>query len=174
MRGNIKDPSAVAPASHRSHVVLIAISLRGNKFTLSVINTGKAGASSTDGLNYHPTKFDETSGKIKRQVMLTIYDIPRFRLLDSSFWFMLLRLKALPGEGNTCTFLYQTLLPYLNSTPLRANKCYTDPSSAEDAYCSVRATKDASFFSSSQNGSQDLLLASWFVHAPGEAYDVSC
>jgi len=58
-----------------------------------------------------------------KQQCLTIWDIPSERILDSSFWILLLRMQVYPSKKhvNNAELLYTKLLPSLNSRPLLAN-----------------------------------------------------
>ncbi len=99
----------------KGHVCLYILRNQGNdKFTFTVCNTG-------DGLQYHPSKFDQSSGLELKQMAMTIWDIPRDRLTDSSFWVLLFRMQVYPDKKNNAEFLYTKLLPALNSRPLWSN-----------------------------------------------------
>ncbi len=86
----------------------------GDKFSFTVVNTGQ-------GLEYHPSSFNQSSGLELKQIAMTIWDIPAVRLTDSSFWVLLFRMQVYPDKKNTAEFLYTKLLPALNSRPLRSN-----------------------------------------------------
>ena len=86
-----------------------------NRWSFTVCNTGK------DGLQYHPSTFDSETGRELKQLAMTVWNIPSERLLDSSFWTLLLRMQVYPSKRNTAEFLYTKLLPALNSQPLRSN-----------------------------------------------------
>ena len=86
-----------------------------SKFSFTICNSGK------DGLEYHPSNFDETTGVEQRQLAMTIWDIPASRIKDSTFWTVLFNLQVYPSRKNTAEFLYTKLLPSLNSRPLRSN-----------------------------------------------------
>ncbi len=86
----------------------------GDKFSFTVCNTG-------DGLEYHPSSFDQSSGLQLKQLAMTIWDIPSVRLLDSSFWVLLFRMQVYPDKRNNASLLYEKLLPALNSRPLWSN-----------------------------------------------------
>ena len=101
--------------TEKAHVCLYILRHCGDSFSFSVCNTGG------DGLEFHPSKFDEMSGKEEKNLALTIWNIPPERLRDSSFWVPLFRMQVYPSRRNTATFLYTKLLPALNSCPLLAN-----------------------------------------------------
>ncbi len=99
----------------KAHVCLYIVRNCGNdKFSFTVCNTG-------DGLEYHPSSFDQSSGLQLKQMAMTIWDIPSARLLDSSFWVLLFRMQVYPDKKNTAGLLYEKLLPALNSRPLWSN-----------------------------------------------------
>lgn len=99
-----------------THICLYIVRNCGDdKFSFTVCNTGR------DGLDYHPCKFDEDSGKQKRQLAMTIWDIPAVRVRDSTFWVLLFRMQVYPHKRNNAEFLYTKLLPALNDRPLMAN-----------------------------------------------------
>ena len=87
----------------------------GDTFSFTICNTG------SDGLQFHPSKFNEMSGKEEKNLALTLWNIPPERVLDSSFWVPLFRLQVYPSKRNTAAYLYTKLLPALNSAPLLAN-----------------------------------------------------
>jgi hypothetical protein len=99
----------------KGHLCLYILRNQGNdKFSFTVCNTG-------DGLQYHPSRFDQSSGLELKQMAMTIWDIPKDRLTDSSFWVLLFRMQVYPDKKNTAEFLYTKLLPALNSRPLWSN-----------------------------------------------------
>ena len=99
----------------KGHLCLYILRNQGEeKFSFTVCNTG-------DGLQYHPSKFDQSSGLELKQMAMTIWDIPRDRLTDSSFWVLLFRMQVYPDKKNNAEFLYSKLLPSLNSRPLWSN-----------------------------------------------------
>lgn len=99
----------------KGHICLYILRNQGEeKFSFTVCNTG-------DGLQYHPSKFDQSSGLESKQMAMTLWDIPRERLTDSSFWVLLFRMQVYPDKRNNAEFLYTKLLPGLNSRPLWSN-----------------------------------------------------
>lgn len=84
-------------------------------YSFTVLNTGK------DGLEYHPSSFDSETGRQLKQLGMTIWNIPRQRLADSTFWTLLFRMQIYPSKRNNAHFLYTKLLPSLNSQPLLTN-----------------------------------------------------
>jgi len=100
----------------RTHICLYIIRNCGDdRFSFTVCNTGR------EGLEYHPCKFDQSSGKQERQLAMTIWDIPATRIRDSTFWVLLFRMQVYPHKRNNAEFLYTKLLPALNDRPLMAN-----------------------------------------------------
>lgn len=99
-----------------AHVCLYILRNRGSTFSFSVVNTGP------DGLEYHPSNFDNTTGRQTKQLCLTIWDIPPERVTDSTFWALLFRMQVYPSKRNNAEFLYTKLLTSLNSRPLLSNK----------------------------------------------------
>jgi hypothetical protein len=99
----------------KAHLCLYIVRNCGDdKFSFTVCNTG-------DGLEYHPSSFDQSSGLQLKQIALTIWEIPSVRLLDSSFWVLLFRMQVYPDKKHTASLLYEKLLPALNSRPLKSN-----------------------------------------------------
>ena len=99
----------------KSHLCLYILRNCGNdKFSFTVCNTG-------DGLEYHPSSFDPSSGLQLKQIAMTIWDIKSERILDSSFWVLLFRMQVYPNKNNNACLLYEKLLPALNSRPLWSN-----------------------------------------------------
>ena len=88
--------------------------------SLTVCNTGA-------GLEWHPSRIDAADGSALRNATLRLSEVPRDRLTDSAFWYLLYRelfapkaASADPGtRGPGC--LYGRLLPALNTRPLAAN-----------------------------------------------------
>ena len=120
--GNLQaDQQLVMPGGwqqpDRAHLCLYILRNQGGgRFTFSVVNTGP------DGLEYHPSNFDSTTGRQTKQLCLTIWDIPAERVTDSTFWVLLFRMQVYPSKKNVASFLYTKLLPSLNSRPLMSNK----------------------------------------------------
>lgn len=116
-----------------AHLCLYILRNQDNsKYSFSVINTGP------DGLEYHPSNFDGTTGRQTKQLCLTIWDIPAERVTDSTFWVLLFRMQVYPSKKNNASLLYTKLLTSLNSRPLMSNK---DSGPAEFFY--PPATKEA-------------------------------
>ena len=85
-------------------------------FTFSTCNT-KGG----EGLEYHAARAQCAPPKLRRSLTLCCDDVPVWRLQDSSFWYMLFRPLVYPSDANGPAYLYEQLLPYLNSRPLYSN-----------------------------------------------------
>lgn len=83
----------------------------------TVVNTKQRG-----GIDYHPASASQP-GKIKRKTCFVIENANRDRLLDSSFWFFLLRINIWPPEDKVspARLVYETLLPFLNEVPTATN-----------------------------------------------------
>jgi hypothetical protein len=84
-------------------------------WSFTVCNTGR------DGLQYHPASFDPETGHELKQLAMTVWDIPKHRVLDSTFWVLLFRMQVYPSRKNSADFLYTKLLPSLNARPLLSN-----------------------------------------------------
>jgi hypothetical protein len=125
-RGRTRSHSHADTSSSQFHMVMHVLVRKERTFSLTVVNVGGApwDASKSDGLDYHPTVFDQVSGKVKRVVGVVIEEIPVPRLSDSSFWFMLFRMQLSRGQYSQSATLYETLLPHLNTRPLYANPCF--------------------------------------------------
>ena len=120
-----------------AHVCLYILRNRGNNtYSFSVVNTGP------DGLEYHPSNFDSTTGRQTKQLCLTIWDIPKDRVTDSTFWVLLFRMQVYPSKRNNAEFLYTKLLTSLNSRPLLSNK---DSGPAEFFYPPATASAAAQY-----------------------------
>jgi len=121
--------AASAPPARGQFIVIVAH--KGETWELSVVNDG---SDPTDAsLEYHAAGFDVATGKTKRSPFMFFDGIPRSRLADSSFWFMLFRLVVFPHAENTPARLYEVLLPYLNQVPLR-----THPGAAKRIFKSTK------------------------------------
>lgn len=120
-----------------SHLVMYILTRHADSFSFSVVNSGNPRAEAEqqliksenlhkrprwDGFDYHNARLDEETGKMKRNICLSLDDIPVWRLSDSSFWFMLFRMKIWSSTKHTCKFLYETLLPYTNQRALYLNR----------------------------------------------------
>lgn len=121
--GNLQDgQQLVMPGGwqtlKKAHVCLYILrrNANGKSYSFSVVNTGSA------GLEYHPSNFDNTTGRETKQLCMTIWDIPQDRLTDSTFWVLLFRMQVYPSKRNNAEFLYTKLLTSLNSWPLLSNK----------------------------------------------------
>mmetsp|Transcript_15429 Transcript_15429/g.33214 ORF Transcript_15429/g.33214 Transcript_15429/m.33214 type:complete len:1344 (-) Transcript_15429:16-4047(-) len=148
------------PRGLESHLVMYVLTRQEGTFSLTVCNVGHPKAEQEqqlnnnenrdgkkprwDGFDYHNARLDEETGKMKRNLCVTIEDIPSWRLCDSSFWFLLFRLKIYSDTSHTAKMLYETLLPYLNSKPLYANKNCFEISSMD--LRTQRDVADGSFF----------------------------
>jgi hypothetical protein len=98
-----------------AHLCLYVLRNRGSTYSFSVVNTGP------EGLEYHLSNFDGTTGRQTKQLCLTVWDIPPERITDSTFWVLLFRLQVYPSRKNNAEFLYAKLLTSLNSRPLLSN-----------------------------------------------------
>ena len=98
------------------HNVMFAIHRGQVSFCLAIINTS---ADVNDGLRYHPMN-PLASPDIQYKQTLIFDDIPIPKLMDSSWWLMILRMQVYPSAENTPELLYETFLPYLNGKPLTA------------------------------------------------------
>ena len=54
-----------------------------------------------------------------RAASLRLSMIPRARMLNTTWWFLALRMQALPSIHNGPAMLYERLLPYLSGRPAR-------------------------------------------------------
>jgi len=106
-----------------------------DNFSFSISNTG-------DGLEYHPSSVQHFP-VIKRKLSFCIEGIPPERLQDGSFWYLLFKIQLFPSEFHTAAVVYDSLLPYLNSTPLWGNEFAKD----EDSFRPLPMSEDQSGFS---------------------------
>ena len=103
-----------------THLLLYILKHDGNDtFTFTVCNTGSKDKNS--GLEYHPASFNSITGKMERNMALSLYNIPASRVTDASFWSLVFRMQIYPSSKNGPDMLYTQLLPSLNNVPLRAN-----------------------------------------------------
>ncbi len=70
-------------------------------------------------MKYHPVSLD-SSPDVHYKLVFLLDEIPQQKILDSSFWFMLLRMQIWPSESHNAALLYETLLPFLSGKPLAA------------------------------------------------------
>jgi len=109
-------PGGWQNAPGEGHVCLYILRNCGEyKYSFTVCNTGP------DGLQYHPSTFDQSTGLKRKQLAMTIWDIPQPRISDSSFWVVLFRMLVYPHKKHGAELLYTSLLPSLNSRPLWSN-----------------------------------------------------
>jgi hypothetical protein len=74
-------------------------------------------------MSQHAATVDPSTAALQRCLSLTVRHIPLPRLLDSTFWYMLLRMQVYPlhshAGGGGVELLYGRLLPYLAGGPLQ-------------------------------------------------------
>lgn len=75
-------------------------------YSFATCNTG-------DGVNYHPQIDCEYYPKSKHQCAIIFEDIPRHRLIEESFWYMLFKMKVISDSSHGPEMLYEVLLPHL-------------------------------------------------------------
>ncbi|EDO05622.1 uncharacterized protein BBOV_IV000220 [Babesia bovis T2Bo] len=87
-----------------------------SSYVFGVVNTGGP------GLKYHSFKLNRYTkiGQLERDASVMLKDVSADRLLHSAFWFAIFRLMYAPSTQNYA-YLYEVLLPYLNSKPLMLN-----------------------------------------------------
>jgi len=116
----------VCPAAHTPNgdTAFLLVLRRDDERTFSV----SACATGAACLRRHPCRRNPASGHLEYSTSLTVRGVPRERLADSSFWFLLFRqpygatTSANSSNGETA-LLYDVLLPALNDTPLPASAC---------------------------------------------------
>ncbi|GFE55264.1 EF hand family protein, putative [Babesia ovis] len=99
-----------------------------SSFVFGVINTGGL------GMKYHSFKLNRYTkmGQLLRDSSIMLKDVSPDRLLHSAFWFAIFRLMYAPSMQNY-VYLYEVLLPYLNSKPLMLNwKLESQPQAHSD------------------------------------------
>jgi hypothetical protein len=110
-------------------IIFYVLQRKADSYTLSVVNTNSSPGA---GLDYHASRSEVPSAKVKKCLGIPVRDIPLYKLKDSTFWFLLYRPLHICNEYNSPDMVYERLLPYLNSRPLMAN--ITDDASGVD-YC---------------------------------------
>jgi len=115
----------VIPGGWRStsqmHLVLYVVSRKDSStFTFSICNNSNNDLIDS-GMQYHPSKADPVGVKTKYVTSIKLDTVPLEKITDSWIWFMLLRMLAYPSAENTPKMLYEKLLPFLNSCPLKSN-----------------------------------------------------
>ena len=98
------------------HNVMFVLHRGMTTFCLAIINTS---ADVNDGLRDHPRNPLASPG-IQYKQTLVFDEVPIPKLLDTSWWLMVLRMQVYPSAENTPELLYETFLPYLNGKPLTA------------------------------------------------------
>ena len=85
----------IAPGGWRTHdsthlaLYILKRDNNGDTFTFTVLNSGCPGKDS--GMEYHPATFNKLTGKLERNMSLSVPNVPEGRLQDSSFWVLLFR-----------------------------------------------------------------------------------
>ena len=112
--------AAAPPAPAGGGAYLLVLQRADEKyFSVTLVNTGL-------GLEYHPCRADPRTGLLQRNLGVVLRKVPRERLADSGFWFLLYRRVFAPREGmpksagEAPAHVYGTLLPALNDQPLMA------------------------------------------------------
>jgi hypothetical protein len=85
------------------------------EYSFAICNT-----SINDDPKFHPMRLNPRTHKMERATPLILKHIPKTRISDASFWFMLYRplFKVVPNPQKT---IYEKLLPFLNSKPFMSN-----------------------------------------------------
>ena len=83
------------------------------EFTVCVCNSSR-----DQGLSYHPVKADG-HGEL-RLVPLTLKGVKRERIINGSFWVMLMKSVFYPHPNNGAKLLYGSVLPSLSGVPIDA------------------------------------------------------
>ena len=110
-------PAAHAPSGDSSFLLVLR---RDDDSTFSVSVAASGGAP----LRRHPARRNSASGQLEYATSLVVRGVPRDRLADSAFWFLLLRQpygSPLPAGHADGSLLYEVLLPALSDTPLSAS-----------------------------------------------------
>jgi hypothetical protein len=81
-------------------------------FSFSIVNSNAAGLEA-----YHPVQ-SSTTGELKYKLSIVVDNVPTDRLVDSAFWFFLLRMQTWTSSQHNAQVLYETLLPSLIAKPL--------------------------------------------------------
>ena len=107
---SLTSPSALP---HLVLAVLAATPCREDEgsFNVAVCNWGP-------GIDRHPARLHAATGSAQRTPAIDLRCVPRERIIDSSFWFVLLRMIFLPASApRGPPLLYDTLLPALTDMP---------------------------------------------------------
>lgn len=104
----------LVPAGFKDGRLLYVVHLRGRDQRTGQDMFDVAVCSTSDGLQYHPTRLDPASGAVQYNSPLLLRDVPASRVRDGAFWYMALRAAVLTDGRCTAATLYEQLLPYLN------------------------------------------------------------
>ena len=90
-------------------------------FNVAVCNWGP-------GIDRHPVRLHASTGGAQRTPCLDLRGVPRERLIDSGFWFVLFRMVFLPqAMPRGPPLLYDTLLPALTDMPALSHAATAHP-----------------------------------------------
>jgi len=116
----------VAPAAWESEGAAFALVLHrcdDGTFNVAIVNWGH-------GLEWHPARLHPATGGVQRTPAIDLRGVPRERLTDSGFWFVLYRMLFIQHATPTGpSLLYDTLLPALVDQPTLAGVAGAAPSS---------------------------------------------
>jgi hypothetical protein len=116
----------VAPAAWESEGAAFALVLHrcdDGTFNVAIVNWGH-------GLEWHPARLHPATGGVQRTPAIDLRGVPRERLTDSGFWFVMYRMLFIQHATPTGpSLLYDTLLPALVDQPTLAGVAGAAPSS---------------------------------------------
>jgi hypothetical protein len=102
---------APATGSTASHCLLIVVAKASEaEYSVAVCNTG-------EGREMHPARVASPTGQDQGALSVYLRGVACERVLDGSFWYMLMRPLVYPSTEHTPHTVYR-LLPFLNNQPL--------------------------------------------------------
>lgn len=106
--------------SGEGHSVMYVVTRNASSFSFAIVNTSCD--SVADGTKYHALDMSHSPHTHYKCIFL-VEDVSLSRLMDSSVWFMLLRMTVYPSPTHNCEMLYEQCVPLLNQRPLSAIIC---------------------------------------------------
>jgi len=100
---------------HASNCMLLVIRRTSDvEFSVAVCNTGQ-------GRELHARRVATPTGQEQVAVSVCLRAVPAERIIDGSFWYLLLRPLVYPSAGHTAEHVYR-VLPFLNQQPLTSKE----------------------------------------------------
>ncbi len=111
--------------------LLVVLEKRTNdSYSVWVVNGNTSIADiNRSGLGYHPCRaggagpasaaVDANDARLQYKLTVIVDDVPASKIVDSSFWFVLIKMSVWSSKRHHARLLYEHLLPYLNAQPLQ-------------------------------------------------------